>query len=119
VREVQRLLRPSAVFLVKLHKRPVAEPTLLGVAVFLVLHLLVSSAAATLLLLLGLDMRTSISAVVSALSNHGGHAVGLGTDMTWPQMPGLGKVLLMACMLLGRLEFYAVLVLFVPLAGRR
>jgi trk system potassium uptake protein TrkH len=119
VREVQRLLRPSAVFLVKLHKRPVAEATLLGVAVFLVLHLLVSSAAATLLLLLGLDMRTSISAVVSALSNHGGHAVGLGTDMTWPQMPGLGKVLLMACMLLGRLEFYAVLVLFVPLAGRR
>jgi Trk-type K+ transport system membrane component len=78
-----------------------------------------ASAAATLLLLLGLDMRTSISAVVSALSNHGGHAVGLGTDMTWPQMPGLGKVLLMACMLLGRLEFYAVLVLFVPLAGRR
>ncbi|MHC5209217.1 MAG: TrkH family potassium uptake protein [Planctomycetota bacterium] len=119
VREIDRLLRPSAVFLVKLQKRPVAETMLLDVAVFLVLHLVVFSVAATLLMLLGLDMRSSIAAVVSALSNHGGVAVGLGTDMTWPQMPGLGKVLLMACMLLGRLEFYAVLVLFVPLASRR
>jgi trk system potassium uptake protein TrkH len=119
VREVERLLRPSAVFLVKLHRRPVAEAALLGIGVFLVLHVLVFAVAATLLMLLGLDMGSSVSAVLSALSNHGGAAVGLGTELTWPQMPGLGKVLLMACMLLGRLEFSAVLVLFVSLAARR
>jgi trk system potassium uptake protein TrkH len=119
VREIRRLLRPSAVFLVKLHRRTVAETTLLGVFAFVVLYLLAFSVTATLLMLLGLDMRAAIAATVSALSNHGGHAVGLGTDMTWPRMPGLGKVLLMGCMLLGRLEFYAVLVLLVPRAWRR
>ncbi|MGQ0551661.1 MAG: TrkH family potassium uptake protein [Planctomycetota bacterium] len=118
-RETARLLRPAAVFVVKLGGRPVPEQVLLGCGIVLLLHLAVAFVAALALLLLGCSLETSWSAALSALSNYGNAHVGLGSPVTWSEVAPLAKLVAMACMLLGRLEFHAVLVLLLPLAWKR
>jgi trk system potassium uptake protein TrkH len=43
----------------------------------------------------------------------------LGASETYAAIPAVGKILLAACMLLGRLEIYTILVLFSPAFWRR
>jgi trk system potassium uptake protein TrkH len=119
VREVGRLMRPAAVLVVKVGRRMVDDTRVLGVSAFVVLHLIVTTAAAFVLMLLGLDLQASVAGVLSALSNYGGPQLGFGTGVTWMELAPLGKLVLMACMLLGRLEFLAIFVLLVPLGARR
>jgi trk system potassium uptake protein TrkH len=118
-REVRRLLRPAAVFVVKVRGAPVHDGGVFNISAFLVLHLLVVGFAATALVLLGQSMGTSFTAVLSAVSNVGAGPVALGAETAWADFSSFGKLVLMACMLLGRLEFYSVLVLLLPLAWRR
>ena len=64
-------------------------------------------------------METAFSATLSAVSNFGTGTAALGAETAWADFSSFGKLILMACMLLGRLEFYSVLVLLLPLAWRR
>jgi trk system potassium uptake protein TrkH len=61
-------------------------------------------------------MVTAISSVAATLNNIGpglGH-VGPGDARAYSWVPPLGKVLLVLCMLIGRLEVFTVVVLFTP-----
>ena len=63
----------------------------------------------------GLDFVTSISGAASAISNVGpGLGELIGPDGNYKDLPNLSKWILAAGMLLGRLELFAVLVLFFP-----
>jgi trk system potassium uptake protein TrkH len=76
---------------------------------------MLSFALATLYLtLLGVDITTAVSAVASSLGNVGPglERVGPFDDYAW--LPASAKWLLAVCMLLGRLEFSALLVLCLP-----
>jgi trk system potassium uptake protein TrkH len=118
-REVRRLLRPAAVFVVKVRGTPVHDGGVFNISAFLVLHLMVLGIAATLLVLLGQSMETAFTATLSAISNFSAGTTALGSQTAWADFSAFGKLVLMACMLLGRLEFYSVLVLLLPLAWRR
>jgi trk system potassium uptake protein TrkH len=119
VREVGQLMRPAAVLVVKVGRRTLTDATVMGISAFVVLHLTVTTVATIGMMLLGMGLEASLSAVLSALSNHGGPQVGFGTTVGWTEVAPLGKLLLMACMLIGRLEFLAIFVLLVPLGTRR
>jgi len=63
---------------------------------------------------MGLDLISAFSAVATTLGN-----VGPGLGLVNPlsnffEVPQVGKWLLSFCMLLGRLEIFTVLVLFIP-----
>ena len=63
----------------------------------------------------GLDFVTSISGAASSISNVGpGLGETIGPDGNYKSLPDLSKWILAAGMLLGRLELFAVLVLFFP-----
>ena len=63
----------------------------------------------------GLDFVTSISGAASSISNVGpGLGEVIGPDGNYKNLPNLSKWILAAGMLLGRLELFAVLVLFFP-----
>lgn len=119
LREVRRLLRPRAVFVVKVGTRPLPEDLVSKTAGFFVLYMISLMSGTLLLLALGNDPVTSGSAVLSCLSNIGPGLAEVGATDNYAFFDPASKLVLMGCMLLGRLEFYCVFVLLVPLAWRR
>jgi trk system potassium uptake protein TrkH len=72
-------------------------------------------AAATLgLTLLDIDIVTALAAVASTLGNVGPGLGEVGPYDDYAGLPQAAKWLLSACMLLGRLEFSALLVMCLP-----
>jgi trk system potassium uptake protein TrkH len=67
----------------------------------------------------GLDLVSAFSAVAATLGNVGPGLMVVGPTLTYQPIPVLGKWVLSACMLLGRLELFTVLVLFIPDFWRR
>jgi trk system potassium uptake protein TrkH len=113
-KEIYRLIHPHAVVPVKLSGRVVPPEALRGVMGFTVLYLLVFVVSSFILAALGLDLVSAIASAAATLSN-----VGPGLGLTGPMsnysmIPDPGKWILILNMLLGRLEIYTLLILFVP-----
>jgi trk system potassium uptake protein TrkH len=112
--QLYRLLHPRAVLRLRLGQQNVSEEVLLNVQAFFVLYMVSFILAVLYLTLVDVDMTTAISAAASALGNVGPGLGGVGPSDAYAWMPASAKWLLAACMLLGRLEFSALLVLCVP-----
>ena len=65
-----------------------------------------------------LDFTTAASATASALGNVGPGLGLVGPRFTYQAVPAAGKALLSLMMIMGRLEIYTVLVLFLPESRR-
>lgn len=119
LREIRRLVRPRTVFNIKIEGKTVPEEVLGNTAGFFVIYFLVWGAGTVLMHLCGLDLETAFSSVVACISNIGPGLAGVGAEANYAHIPLLGKALLSFCMLLGRLEFYSVLILLIPLTWKR
>jgi trk system potassium uptake protein TrkH len=85
------------------------------VILFIFSFLFIFFIIAMLLSISGLDFLTAISGAASAISNVGpGMGDLIGPDGNYKAIPDISKWILSLGMLLGRLELYAVLVLFFP-----
>nr|HPJ30540.1 potassium transporter TrkG [Methanothrix sp.] len=60
------------------------------------------------------DMISAASAVATTLGNVGPGFNRFGPTDNYSQVPGLGKLVLVVCMWIGRLEILTVLVLLIP-----
>ena len=80
----------------------------------LILYITAFWICALALLLLGHDLTTSLSSSVACLSNIGPGLGSVGPALHYADIQIAGKWLLSFAMLLGRLEIYAVVVLFIP-----
>ena len=82
---------------------------------FIFLYFFIFFILATILSLNGLDFVTAISGAASAISNVGpGLGDVIGPNGNFFSLPDFSKLSLSLGMLLGRLELFAVLVLFFP-----
>jgi len=63
---------------------------------------------------MGLDIVTATTSVIATLNNIGPGLEGVGATRNFAFIPAPGKVMLSLCMVLGRLELFSVLVLFMP-----
>ena len=109
------MLHPHAVIASYFNGKKVTDSTYDSVMSFFFLYILTFAFAALLLSFSGLDFLTSISASASAISNVGpGLGEIIGPDGNYKSLPNLSKWILATGMLLGRLELFAVLVLFFP-----
>lgn len=119
--EVVRAFRPNQVFTLRLNGRVVDEPVKLQ-TVFLVALAGVTVAVGTLCVALlepGLDMDSCLSATIACVFNIGPGLGAVGPTQNFAHL-GAGTLgWLSLLMLLGRLEFFAVLVLVVPALWRR
>ncbi|MDP8255374.1 MAG: TrkH family potassium uptake protein [Candidatus Alcyoniella australis] len=125
--ELFQLLHPRAVNPVKFGRRAVPRETMRGVWNFFFLYValfVVSTVLLGIMLEPHLQGETSaamttISAAVASIGNIGPGLglVGPGQNYAW--MPSAAKWLLIALMLLGRLEIYTILILLVPATWRR
>ena len=60
------------------------------------------------------DLTTAATSVIATLGNIGPGLGAVGPAKNFAGIPETGKIILTICMLLGRLELYTVLVLFLP-----
>lgn len=111
---------PNAVLPLKIDGRPLSRQVEREVLSYFVIFMLLFFGGAGLLTLLeSCDLVTSLSATISLLSNVGPGLAKVGPlqNYAWISVPG--KWLLSFIMLAGRLELYALLVLFVPATWRK
>ena len=111
--QVLKLLTPHAVIIPYYNKKPIPESVTESVMGFFFLYILVFIIISCLLGSLGLDFMTSLSGAASAIGNVGpGLGEMIGPNGTYAEIPNLGKLILCSGMILGRLEIFAILVMF-------
>jgi trk system potassium uptake protein len=109
---------PKAVVPVKIDRKPIPQDVLQGVSSFVLLYLVIFSIVTLLLLTFNIDFVTATSAVVACISNIGPGFEFVGPAQNYAFFPPALKLILCACMVIGRLELFTVLVLFVPATWR-
>lgn len=112
--QLQRLVHPKQVEVIKLDKKQVPQEVLLAILGFLALYIAFILFASLVVTALGVDIVTGISAVVTTLNNIGPGLHLVGPVQNFGHLPALAKVVLIFCMLAGRLELYTVAVLLTP-----
>ncbi|MBM2576726.1 TrkH family potassium uptake protein [Jannaschia sp. Os4] len=111
--QVRRIHSPHGVFRPRYGRRPVSEDVLASVMAFFVLFLISLGVTAVALALTGLDFTTSVSGAAAALANIGpGLGPIIGPTGNFAPLGDAAKWILIAAMLVGRLELMVVFVLF-------
>ncbi|MDB9742937.1 TrkH family potassium uptake protein [Pelagibacteraceae bacterium] len=113
--QIKKLISPNIVIITKYNNQKISDTFINSVIVFIFSFLFIFFIIAMLLSISGLDFLTSISGAASAISNVGpGLGDVIGPNGNYKAIPDLSKWILTIGMLLGRLELFAVLVLFFP-----
>ena len=101
--------------IIKYNTQKISDDFMKSVITFIFSFLFIFLILALMLSLTGLDFLTAISGAASAISNVGpGLGDMIGPDGNYKNIPDVSKWILSFGMLLGRLELFAILVLFFP-----
>ncbi len=111
-REVQRALRPRAVLPVRVGRRPVEEEVLRAVAAFLTLYLSLFAVIAGVVIWLGADIVTGLTASIACLGNVGPGLGEVGPMLNYADLHPVSRALLIFAMYAGRLEVVTVFIIF-------
>ncbi|HUS55974.1 MAG TPA: TrkH family potassium uptake protein [Thermohalobaculum sp.] len=118
--QIRRIHSPHGVFPLRYQGRPVEPEVVSSIMGYFFVFVCALSIWSILLSLLGLDTITAISAAVATLGNVGpGLGPVVGPSGNYASLPDTAKWLLSLGMVLGRLEFLSVLVLFMPIFWQR
>jgi trk system potassium uptake protein TrkH len=113
-RELFKIIHPRSISHIKLNSVVVPDEVVNSIMVFLALYIGLFVIGSMILGAMGVDMMTSLGAVAACLGNIGPGFGSVGPSENFAHLPGLGKWLLSLCMLLGRLEIYTIIILFIP-----
>jgi trk system potassium uptake protein len=111
---MEKVFRPHLVSTLKIGGVPVENDVRDAILIFFCISLHVVLFGSLALTAMGVDLVTAVTAVISALNNIGPGLGDVGPTDNFASIPAAGKYLLALCMVLGRLELFAVLVLFMP-----
>ena len=114
ISQVERCLFPRALTNTRIHNERVDTATLHKVMAFVVIFGGLFFFFALCLTAFEIDLKTALSASVASLGNIGPGLEKVGASCTYSWMDPGAKLILSFAMLLGRLEIYTVLVLFLP-----
>lgn len=115
LRQIKKLMHPNLVSHIKIGQQLIPEEIVKTVSGFLILYIGVFVGSVLIISFLGVDFITTMSAVASCLGNIGPGFGAVGAMDNYADLPIIAKNLLSFLMLLGRLEIYTVLVLFLPI----
>jgi len=110
--ELHLLIHPSGVRVVTLEGKKVEKDTLRSLYHYLILYLLFFLVAFLLVSLDGYDMKTNFSAVLATFNNIGPGLMKVGPTANYGFFSNTSKIVLIFCMIAGRLEILPVLMLF-------
>ena len=112
--EIMKLVHPKAVHPVKIDGKAVDGGTVNGVKVFFITYIFIFVASILIISLDGKDIATTISSVAATIGNIGPGLGEVGATGNYFHMSVLSKLVLSFCMIVGRLEVFPILLLFVP-----
>lgn len=119
IAEIQKVFRPQAMLPVRVGGFVVPEDTVRAVLGFFVLNMGIFITASLYMAWLELDIVSATTSVAATLYNIGPGLERVGAIENFAFVPDSGKLLLTACMILGRLELMTLLVLLLPAFWRR
>jgi len=115
VNQIKKMVYPHGVFPLKYNNEKISNPFIYSIMTFIFLYFFIFFILAAFISLDGLDFVTALSGSASAISNVGpGLGDVIGPNGNFSDLPNFSKLSLSLGMLLGRLELFAVLVLFFP-----
>jgi trk system potassium uptake protein TrkH len=113
--QLKKIIYPKGVFVLKYDQSPVDNKFIASIISFVYMYLIIFFLIAALLSLTGLDFVTAISGAATSISNVGpGLGSIIGPNGNFSTLPDVSKWILTLGMILGRLELFAILVLFLP-----
>ena len=119
IRELQKLVHPRAVIRIKVGKKPLDPDHIMNVMALTALFSGLTALGVILLALLGVDLTSSFTASIAALFNIGPGLGAVGPAGNYAAIPAIGKWILIVWMLLGRLEIFAIMLLFLPMTWKK
>ena len=115
INQLKKIIYPRGIFVVKYDNNNIDDKFMSSIISFIYLYILIFFLITALLSLTGLDFITSISGAATSISNVGpGLGSMIGPNANFAQLPDVSKWILSLGMILGRLELFAILVLFIP-----
>ena len=113
--QLKKIIYSKGVFVMKYDQNPVDNKFIASIISFIYIYFVIFFLITALLSLTGLDFITSISGAATAISNVGpGLGSIIGPNGNFSSLPDISKWILSLGMILGRLELFAILVLFLP-----
>jgi trk system potassium uptake protein len=113
--QIKKLIFPNSVIILKYNNQKITDNYMNSIIVFVFAYLFIFILIAMLLSITGLDFLSAISGAATSISNVGpGLGDVIGPNGNFKSIPEVSKWILSFGMLLGRLELFAVLILFFP-----
>ncbi len=113
--QVKKIIYPKGVFVIKYDQNSIDDKFIASIISFIYFYFVIFFLLAAILSLTGLDFITAISGAATSISNVGpGLGPIIGPNGDFSSLPDISKWVLTVGMILGRLELFAILVLFLP-----
>ncbi len=118
--QLKKIIYPRGIFVIKYDKNIIDDKFMSSVISFIFLYIIIFFSLTAILSLTGLDFVTSISGAATSISNVGpGLGDTIGPNGNFSSLENSSKWILSLGMILGRLELFAILVLFIPSFWRK
>ena len=118
--QLKKIIYPKGIFVLKYDQNPIDNKFISSIISFIYMYFVIFFILTALLSLTGLDFVTSISGAATSISNVGpGLGSIIGPNGDFSSLPNVSKWILTLGMILGRLELFAILVLFLPSFWRK
>ena len=115
INQLKKIIYPKGVFIIKYNQSTIDEKFISSIISFIFFYFVIFFILTALLSLTGLDFITAISGAATSISNVGpGLGPEIGPNGNFSSLPDVSKWILSLGMILGRLELFAILVLFLP-----
>ena len=112
--ELKRQLHPSAIIPVRYNGKAVTQDITFNVLAFFIIYMIFFALGVVSMSLVGVDFMTAVGATATSLGNIGPGIGTVGPVDNFAHLPSAGKWILSFLMLLGRLELFTVIILFMP-----
>lgn len=118
-KEMQSLIHPRAVKVIKFEGKPIEHEVLRGINVYIMTYVLTFAISVLLVSLEGKDIVTTVTAVVATFNNIGPGLAGVGPCANFAHFGTFSKWVLIFDMLAGRLELFPLLLMLMPKTWKR
>ncbi len=114
INEMRYLLHPRGVFTLRMSGKPLKKDMVYAVSGFVMLYLVVLLIVTMIVASGGYDIVTSLTTALATVGNIGPGFGNIGPTDNYAHFPAAIKWVLSIAMLIGRLEVYTVIILFMP-----
>lgn len=113
-KEVKKLIHPQRVKITKMDGKAISDDTTRMVCIYFLVYVVIYAFSFIIISVDNFDFETNFTAVAATLNNIGPGFGGVGPTDNFALFSPLSKIVLTLDMLIGRLEIFPVLLLFMP-----